>query len=184
MDHHRCSSRRKKEWGDGAIMSPFAGPDETSRLNPELRARDPGTEGAIMPRVVGPVLSCLESISSRRAFAHGKTMLRSSLFVRETLLLFRCSCKVKGEGEGDGGMGRGGGRGGGRVRVRWVAGCDDGERTEERNSSAWPACRLAGEQHQARINHQPNIPHPAPAPHQHPAPRIPASRGSDTHTSG
>jgi hypothetical protein len=147
-------------------MSPFAGPDETSRLNPELRARDPGTEGAIMPRVVGPVLSCLEWISSRRAFAHGKTMLRSSLFVRETLLLFRCSCKVKGEGEGGGGMGRGGGR----VRVRWVAGCDDGERTEERNSSAWPACRLAGEQHQAPSTHQPSTQYPAPGTSIAPAP--------------
>ena len=64
--------KEERMGGDGAIMSPFAGPGETSGLNPELRARDSGVEGARMPRVVGQCEAVSSRFSCRRAFAHGE----------------------------------------------------------------------------------------------------------------
>ena len=50
---------QREELGNGAIMSPFAGLDETPWLNPELRGRDLGGSQA----ADGSLPRCLESMA-------------------------------------------------------------------------------------------------------------------------
>jgi len=93
MEHHRGNSRRTKELGNGAIMSPFAGKDETPWLNPELGGHD------WEQRRVSTKMSRVDGLQLG-AFAHEKPKGWSSLFVclfgfgsvfvREELLLLRC----------------------------------------------------------------------------------------------
>ena len=101
MEHHRGNSRRTKELGNGAIMSPFAGKDETPWLNPELGGHD------WEQRRVSTKRSRVDGLQLG-AFAHGKPKGWSSLFVCLALDLclcgrscYYCVANVQLQGEAD-----------------------------------------------------------------------------------